>query len=57
MEIVLYDCLTHINRKRGITMWNCEVPNICVFMLCVGWYLLGIKLGREYKVESEDKQI
>ncbi len=34
-------------------MWNCEVPNICVFILCVGWYLLGIKTGKEYKTESE----
>lgn len=28
-------------------MLNCDVPNICVFMLCVGWYLLGLRLGKE----------
>lgn len=33
-------------------MWDCEVPNICVFMLCFGWYLLGIKIGKE-EVEQD----
>ena len=28
-------------------MFNCDVPNICVFILCVGWYLLGIKVANE----------
>lgn len=28
-------------------MWNFDVPNICVFILCVGWYLLGFRLGKE----------
>lgn len=27
---------------------NCDVPNICVFILCVGWYLLGLRLGKEH---------
>lgn len=27
-------------------MFDCEVPNIFVFILCVGWYLLGIKIGK-----------
>lgn len=35
-------------------MWNCDVPNICVFILCVGWYLLGIRIGRENKVEESE---
>ncbi len=26
-------------------MLTCDVPNICVIILCVGWYLLGIKMG------------
>lgn len=30
-------------------MWETDVPNICVFMLCVGWYLLGLKIGKEEK--------
>ena len=37
-------------------MWNCEVSNICVFMLCVGWYLLGIRIGKEWKEEEKDKE-
>lgn len=37
-------------------MWDCEVPNIFVFILCFGWYLLGIKIGKEYKAESEGKE-
>ena len=28
-------------------MLDCEVPNIFVFILCVGWYLLGIKIGKK----------
>lgn len=28
-------------------MWNTDVPNICVFLLCVGWYLLGLRIGKE----------
>lgn len=36
-------------------MWNCEIPNICVFILCVGWYLLGIKISKEYE-ESKVKE-
>ncbi len=31
---------------------NCDVPNLCVFILCVGWYLLGLRIGKEIK-ESE----
>lgn len=28
-------------------MWDCEVPNIFVFILCFGWYLLGIIIGKK----------
>lgn len=37
-------------------MWNCEIPNICVFVLYVGWYLLGIKIGKEYEIKSKVKE-
>lgn len=33
--------------KKVMKMFNCDVPNICVFILCVGWYLLGIKVANE----------
>lgn len=35
-------------------MWDCEVPNIFVFILCFGWYLLGIKIGKK-EVEQDLK--
>ena len=35
-------------------MFNCDVPNICVFILCVGWYLLGIKVANENR-DTEKK--
>lgn len=28
-------------------MWNFDVPNVCVILLCIGWYLLGIRIGKE----------
>ena len=28
-------------------MMNCDVPNLCVFILCIGWYLLGLRIGKE----------
>ena len=30
-------------------MCDYTVPNICVIILCFGWYLLGIKIGKDIK--------
>ena len=37
--------------KRGGEKNMCDytVPNICVIILCFGWYLLGIKIGKDIK--------
>ena len=33
-------------------MWQTDVPNICVFILCVGWYLLGYRLGKKDEIKG-----
>ena len=33
--------------RGGENMWELEVPNVIVVLLCVGWYLLGYRIGRE----------
>ena len=35
-------------------MLNCDVPNICVLILCVGWYLLGLRIGKESREDGSD---
>lgn len=33
-------------------MMNCDVPNLCVFILCFEWYLLGLRIGKESEVQE-----
>lgn len=36
-------------------MLTCNVPNVCVIILCVGWYLLGVKIGGNNSKSEEVK--
>lgn len=37
-------------------MWQTtEVPNVCIFLLCFGWYILGYRLGKEDERNLRDE--